>query len=145
MTQITPVEELLEETRALISAGKELAVRLAYKLYILRENGEWERYGHTTFPKFCQEELELPQSTTSKYLTIAEYYQATYQPEDIGSVDAEKLYLSAKLEGTPEENLAKAKTWSRDDFKQNKAEIQPHEFERVCYCKVCGMSEERHT
>jgi len=134
---------LVEETRGLLKTGKELLVKVAYNLHSLRESGEWKGQ-YESFPKYCQEEFELSQSTTSKYLAVADFFAAKYQPEEIGPVDIEKLYLSAKLEGSPEENLAKAKTWSRDDFKVAKSEDEPHAFERVCYCKVCGLSEERH-
>ena len=142
-TEITLVEELVEETRGLLTRGKELLVQVAYNLYTLRESGEWKGE-YDTFPKYCQEVFELSQSTTSKYMAVAEYFSAKFLPEEIGPVDIEKLYQSTKLEGSPEENLSKAKTWSRDDFKQNKGEVDPHPFERVCYCKVCGLSEERH-
>lgn len=134
---------LIEETRSLLKTGKELLVKVAYNLHSLRESGEWKGE-HESFPKYCQEEFELSQSSTSKYLAIADYFSQKYLPEEIGPVDIEKLYQAAKLPGTPEENLSRAKTWSRDDFKQNKSETEPHPFERVCYCKVCGLSEERH-
>jgi hypothetical protein len=142
--EITIVEELVEETRGLLTRGKELLVKVAYNLKALKDSGEWEKYGHDTFPKFCQEELDLSQSNTTKYLTIAEYFSEKFSPEDIGPVAIENLYLASKLPGDLEENLAKAKTWRREDFKQDKAETTPHEFARVCYCSVCGLSEERH-
>ena len=142
-TSITLVEELVEETRGLLTRGKELLVQVAYNLYTLRESGEWKGE-YDTFPKYCQEVFELSQSTTSKYMAVAEYFSAKFLPEDIGPVAMENLYLSTKLEGSPEENLSKAKTWSRDDFKIAKSEDEPHAFEKVCYCKVCGLSEERH-
>lgn len=135
---------LLQETKELLTRGKEILVRVAYNLHSLRESEEWKQYGHDTFPKFCQEELELPQSSVSKYLAVAEFFAREYQPEQIGPIDIEKLYLSSKLEGTPEENLAKAKTWSRDDFKQNKAEIEPHEGKWITYCDICKLSQANH-
>lgn len=142
-TEITLVDELVQETRGLLTRGKELLVQVAYNLHTLRESGEWKGE-YETFPKYCQDVFELSQSSTSKYLAIADYFSQKYLPEDIGPVDIEKLYAAAKLPGTPEENLSRAKTWSRDDFKKEKAEITPHEFERVCYCSVCGLSEQNH-
>lgn len=139
----TLTTSLEEETRGLLKTGKELLVKVAYNLHSLRESGEW-REEHDSFPKYCQATFELSQSSTSKYLAIADYFSAKFLPEDIGPVDIEKLYASTKLEGSPEENLSRAKTWSRDQFKTNKAAIEPHEFVRVCYCSVCGISDERH-
>jgi len=142
-TEITLVEELIEETRGLLTRGKELLVKVAYNLHTLRESGEWKGE-YETFPKYCQEVFELSQSSTSKYMAVAEYFSAKFLPEDIGPVAMENLYLSTKLPGSPEENLSKARTWSRDEFKQEKNEVAPHAFMKVCYCSVCGLSEERH-
>lgn len=141
--EVMVFQEMLEETRGMLSIGKELAVRVAYRLLTLSKSDVWKGE-HKTFPKFCQEELDIPQTTTSKYLSIATHFSEKFSPEDIGPVAIENLYLASKLPGDLEENLAKAKTWRREDFKQDKAETTPHEFARVCYCSVCGLSEERH-
>lgn len=142
MNEITLVEELVEDTKVLLTKGKQLLVQVAYNLHTLRESGEWKGE-YETFPKYCQEVFELSQSSTSKYMAVAEYFSAKFLPEEIGPVDIEKLYQSTKLEGSPEENLSKAKTWSRDDFKVSKSE-EEHEPEWIKYCKKCGLAEQRH-
>lgn len=143
-TPLTAPQQLIENTRELWNQGKKVMIQVAWNLLKIRESGEWEKYGHKTFQQFCQEELDISQSQTSKLIQVADYYLEKYTPEEIGACDYERLYASTKLPGTPEENLSKALTWSRDDFKQNKAEIEPHPFVEVCYCKTCGLSKDRH-
>lgn len=135
---------LVQETKELLNRGKELLVKVVYNLHVLRDSEEWKQYGHDTFPKFCQEELEISQGTTSKYMSIADYYFETYRPEEIGPVDIEKLWAAAKLPGTPQQNLDKAKKWSREDFKKDKAETQLHDPKWITYCDVCKLSQTNH-
>lgn len=144
MNEITLVEELVEETRGLLTRGKELLVQVAYNLHTLRESGEWKET-HDTFPKYCQEVFELSQSTTSKYMAVAEYFSGKFLPEDIGPVAIENLYLASRLPGEPEENLSIAKTWSREDFKSQAAEdMGEHEPVWVTYCDKCKKRQDRH-
>ncbi len=119
-------------------------IQVAWNLLKIRESCEWEKYGHDSFQKFLQEELDMPQSQSSKLLIIGEYFLQQYTPEEIGPVAYENLYLATKTEGSVEENLARAKTWRREDFKAHKAEVQPHAIERVVYCKICGLSDATH-
>jgi hypothetical protein len=142
MTQIQT--NLLQETKDLLKVGKELIARVAFNLLALKESGEWEQYGHSTFPKFCEMELELSQGNTSKYLAIAAFYAPVYKAEEIGAVDSEKLYLAAKLGVEPGEALSKARSWSREDFKHDKVEADPHEGKWVTYCDICKLSKDRH-
>lgn len=144
MNTLSTNEQLIVETKALWNQGKKVMIQVAWNLLKIRESGEWEKYGHKTFQQFCQEELDISQSQASKLIQVADYYLDKYTPEQIGACDYERLYASTKLPGTPEENLSKALTWSRDDFKKEKAELTPHEFEEVCYCKVCGLSKANH-
>ena len=89
MTQIQT--NLLQETKDLLTAGKELLVRVAYHLLALKESEEWKQYGYENFPKFCQEELDLSQTTTSKYLAVASHFSEKYLPEEIGPTPMENL------------------------------------------------------
>lgn len=136
------VPSLIEETRNLWNQGRKVMIQVAYNLYRIRNSDGWS--GYDTFPKFCEQELDIGQSQTSKLLTIADFYLDKYSPEQIGPVAYENLYASAKLGGDPEIALARAKTWSRDDFKKEKAEVQPHEGEWITYCKICELSQANH-
>lgn len=144
MTTLQTNDQLILDTKTLWDTGKKVMIQVAWNLLKIREGGEWEKYGHKSFQQFCQDELDIPQSQTSKLLIIGEYFLKEYTPEQIGPVAYENLYLATKTEGSVEENLARAKTWRREDFKQHKAEVAPHLFEEVCYCKVCGLSKANH-
>jgi hypothetical protein len=142
---MTPTLELISQTKELWNQGKKVMIQVAYNLLKIREGEEWKQYGHDSFQKFAQDELDIPQSQTSKLLIIGEYFLKEYTPEQIGPCDYERLYSAAKLEGTVEENLAKARTWSRDDFKQSRAEeIGEHEAKWVTYCDVCKKAQSNH-
>jgi len=137
-------EQLIQTTKELWNQGKKVMIQVAWNLLKIRESGEWEKYGHKTFQQFCQEELDISQSQASKLIQVADYYLEKYTPEQIGPVDYERLYASTKLPGTPEENLSKALTWSRDDFKKEKAEITIHDPKWITYCEVCKLSQSNH-
>jgi len=143
-TTLTAPQQLISDTKELWNQGKKVMIQVAWNLLKIRESGEWEKYGHKTFQQFCQEELDISQSQTSKLIQVADYYLEKYTPEEIGACDYERLYASTKLPGTPEENLSKALTWSRDDFKKEKAEITPHEPAWNTYCTVCNLSKDNH-
>lgn len=134
---------LLEETRELWNTGKKVMVQVAWNLFQLRELGDWKE-SSDTFPKFCDEQLGIKQSQTSKLLTIADYFLREKTPEEIGAIDYELLYAAAKLPGTVDENLAKAKTLTRDDLKKEKAEVAPHTPDWCTYCATCGLAQTNH-
>ncbi len=136
------ISGLIEETRALWNQGKKVMIQVAWNLKRIQDSGEWS--GHDTFPEFCEKELDIKQSQTSKLLTIANYFLGEYTPEQIGPVDYERLYNAARLPGTVAENLSRAKTWNRADFKEHKAEIDPHAPEWIKYCKICELGELKH-
>lgn len=146
MNELTAPQQLIENTKELWNTGKKVMIQVAWNLLKIRESGEWEKYGHKTFQQFCQEELDISQSQTSKLVQVADYYLQQYSPEEIGPVDYERLYASTKLPGTPEENLSKALTWSRDDFKKEKAELTPHtpSYRMICTEPGCWLAEENH-
>lgn len=145
-TDLSTNEQRIVETKELWSTGKKVMIQVAWNLLKIRESGEWEKYGHKTFQQFAADELDIPQSQGSKLLIIGEYFLDKYTPEEIGPVAYENLYLATKTEGSVEENLARAKTWRREDFKQHKAEVAPHPFQEVSYCGFsgCGLSKANH-
>jgi len=136
------IQDVVAETKALWQTGRKVMVQVAFNLSRIKNSDVWKEYDK--FPKYCEEQLEIQQSQVSKLLTIAEYYLDKFSVEEIGSVDYEKLYQSALLPGSVEVNLAKAKTLSRVELKQEKAEYQPHPYEEVAYCKVCKLSKSNH-
>lgn len=141
MTDII-ISGLIEETRSLWNTGRKVMIQVSANLAKIRESDAWANY--KTFPQFCEEELGIGQSQTSKLLTIADYFLREYTPEQIGPTDYEALYMATKLPGSVEENLAKAKTLKRSELRQEHQELEPHAFESLEICKVCHGSRESH-
>lgn len=137
MTDLT-TQDLITHTRELWNTGKKVMIQVAWNLAQIQKSDAWKNF--KTFPQFCEQELDIQQSQVSKLLTIAEYYLEKYSVEEIGSVDYEKLYKSALLPGSVEENLARAKTLTRAELKEtNVNEGHVHSGEIVKIHKCCGM------
>lgn len=136
------IPNLISETKDLWNTGKKVMIQVAYNLAQIQKSDAWQDY--ESFPKFCEAELDIRQSTTSKLLTIADYYLRSLSPEQIGPVDYERLYQATMLPGTVEENLSKAQTLTRLELKQELNDSEPHTGEFVEYCKFCHVSRANH-
>jgi hypothetical protein len=144
---MTPTLELISQTKELLHAVRGSLIHVARNLHIIRESNEWQ--GHaSSWSEFCESILEIPQSQASKLLGIHQHYiiDGGKDIEDLIGLDYEKAYSARKLPGTVDEQLAKARTLSRTELKHeaNDAEVIPHAFEEVCYCRVCGLSKANH-
>lgn len=127
---------LITEIKELWATGKKVMVEVAGRLAKLREDTDaWAEY--KTFPQFVEAEIGIRQSQTSKLLTIADYFLREYSPEQIGPTDYECLYLAAKLPGSVEENLARAKTLNRSELRSEREEKEPCLHEYASFCKHC--------
>lgn len=135
-------QTLIEETRQLWNQGKKVMIQVAWNLHHIQKSGEWQ--GYDTFPKFCEGEMDIRQSTTSKLLAIANYFLREYTPEQIGDCDYERLYQATMLPGTVDENLAKAKTLTRTELRQELNESEVHTGEFIEVCKHCYVSRANH-
>jgi len=110
-------------------------IQVAWNLAQIQKSDAWK--GFKTFPQFCEDELGIGQSQTSKLLTIADYYLDKYSPEEIGPTDYEALYMATRLPGSVEENLAKAKTLKRSELRAERQETAPCEHDFEFFCKHC--------
>ena len=143
MNQITTeVVEVIEQTKALWTQGRKVMIQVAYNLQVIKNSEAWKEY--ETFPKFCEEVLDIRQSTTSKLLTIAQYFLREYTPDQIGPTDYESLYAATMLPGTVEENLAKAKTLTRRELREELNDSEPHTHEWIEICKHCSIRNNGH-
>ncbi len=136
---------LIEETINIFRGLRVNTLVAMQKLYQLHESGEWkDKEGN--WGSFVEEHLQISQSFASKLLTTYKHYviEGGMEENQLSGVDHEKLYLAAKIEGTPEEKVAKAKTLSRAELRQEYQEDKPHAFEAKTICKVCGGSLENH-
>lgn len=64
--------------------------------------------------------------------------------EEISGLDNEGLYLAIKSGGTAQEVIAKARTLSRLELKQERAENDGHPFQENPNCKVCDLPKFLH-
>lgn len=135
------IPSLIEETKNLWNQGRKVMIQVAWNLKKIQDSGEWEG---ETFPKWAEAELDISQSQTSKLLTVANYFLREKTPEEIGPVAYESLYMATMLPGTVDENLAKAKTLTRLELKQELNESEPHPGEFIEVCRHCYVKRENH-
>lgn len=114
---------------------------LIYKIF---EEKLWEgRY--SSFGEFVEGGLGKSQGWASKQLAVYRHFHLEGGiDQEALELDTEKLYLASKTEGTPEEQLSRAKTLSRSELKAEKNEAQPHKGEFRSVCTVCWTPEETH-
>ncbi len=144
---MTPTLELLQETKEAFANVRGSVVVAMQRLYKVHESNAWEGVC-SSWSEYVESELGISQSFASKLLSVNQHYlvEGGYSPENIAGIDYEKLNMARTLPGTVEEQVAMARTLSRKELKETKndAEVTPHAFEEVCYCKVCGLSKANH-
>jgi hypothetical protein len=92
----------------------------------------------STWGEFVEEGLGKSQGWASKQLTVHEHFtlKGGIPTEDL-NIDTEKLYMAARLEGSTEEQIEKARTLSRYELKQERNDEAPHEHVPICaICRV---------
>lgn len=131
---------LLEEAKLKFSRFRESVVDAMAVLYDVQLGKEWEAVA-SSFGEYVESELQISQSFASKLLTTYKHYciDANLSQDKIKGIDYEKLYLAAKTEGTPEEQLAKARVLTRRELKEERNDEEPHEHIPVNICKVCSV------
>lgn len=120
-----------------VSATRHLLHRIfAEKLYEGR---------YSSFGEFVENGLGKSQGWASKQLAVYRHFHLEGGiGQDALELDTEKLYLASKTEGTPEEQLSRAKTLTRSELKQEKNEAQPHKGDFASICRTCWVEEENH-
>lgn len=102
-------------------------------LYTIWEKDLWsEQYSSLgEFLDVCG----VSRSQASRLITVYARFRDVPQLE---TVDPERLYLAAKLDGTPEEQFAKAATLSRAELKeQDVFEKTGKEHDHSYICRIC--------
>lgn len=131
---------LLDQTKEAFANVRSSVVVAMQKLHQVQEQEAWKEVSGS-FSEYVESELGISQSFASKLLTVNRHYliEAGYSPENITGIDYECLYLAAKTEGTPEQQLAKAQTLSRRELKEERNDEQPHEHLPITICKTCSL------
>lgn len=136
---------LLEQTKKAFADVRSSVIVAMQKLYQVKEEGAWESVA-SSWGEYVESELGISQGFSSKLLSVNKHYllEANISPEKIENIDYECLYLAAKTEGTPEEQIEKARTLTRLELKQTKNDEAPHTPDFVEYCKTCHVTRVNH-
>lgn len=145
MTALKTTEHLLPHTKVAFQSIKQNVIVAMQLLAAVQELKVWESVA-SSWSEYVESELGISQGFASKLLSVNKHYllEGGYSPANIEGCDYEKLYLASKTEGTVEEQLAKAKTLSRSELKQERNEIKPHAPDYHEVCTVCWLSKTNH-
>lgn len=137
MNEITLVEELVENTRALLNAVRGSSIKIGQNLYEIKQSLPKDQ----DWGDFLRDQFDISEGFASKLMTIHRVFvlEGGVSQEQLEGIDGEKLYIAAKLEGSPEEKIAKARVLTRRELKDEKNEEAPHEHIPVSICKVCSI------
>jgi len=138
MTSLTT--GLIAHTKELLHAVRGSLIKVGENLYRIKQSNEWQQYADN-WGQFVESELEISQSQASKLQNIYEHFvvKGGLDASQLEGTDYEKLNAVRKLSGSPLEQLAKAKTLSRRELKQEKGDEQPHEHEPITICGICQI------
>lgn len=136
-TALTPFGEKVEQTRQLLNAVRGSSVRIGQNLYEIKQDLPKEQ----DWGDFLRDQFDISEGFASKLMTIHRVFvlEGGMSQEAIEGIDGEKLYLAASLEGSAEEKLAKARTLTRREIKDEKNDEAPHPHEWIEICKKCSI------
>lgn len=127
---------LIVQTRDLLHAVRGSLIKVAQNLCEIRKEISSENWGH-----FLEGQFGISESFASKLLTVNRVYllEGGLSPEKLEGIDYERLYMAAKLEGTPEENVEKARLLTRRELKEERNDEEPHEHQEIKICRICSV------
>lgn len=133
MTQLTNNQMVLQDCVAAFHKARGSVVEAMPMLYEIWENELWS-VKYSNLGEFL-DECGISRSQASRLITV---YARFKDVPELESVDPERLYLSAKLDGTPEEQFEKAKLLSRAELKEQ-ASFEETGQEHTCeaICRTC--------
>lgn len=131
---------LLQETKDAFANMRHSVLDAMVKLAQVKEQVAWEQVA-PNWGQYVESELGISQSFASKLLTVHTNYFVLggLSQEKLQGIDYECLYLAAKTEGTVEEQVAKARTLTRRELKEERNDDKPHDHEPVSICKICQI------
>lgn len=115
------IPSVIEKCIALAHEGRQVMSLFAETLYEVAEQELW-REKADSFSEFCEEHLKISQSQSSKILSVYKRFciEGNFAPNVLSSVSLENAYLSLRLEGSPKEQLEKARTLRRQELSAQK-------------------------
>lgn len=137
---------LLEKTEQLFHSARKSFIEAVAHLYKVQQTDAYKDK-YETWGEFV-EALGLSQSSASKMLSVYTHFvlEGGLSHAKASEVELEKLYLAKSLEGTPEEQFAKAELLSRQEIKAQKVlEKEGHECEHLETVEICKNCHQRIT
>jgi hypothetical protein len=133
------INPILQEAASCFKGARKNLMEGVSLLYKIRAESLYEpRYD--TFSDYLESECQVSDSWASKALTTFQYYvvESGLSHAKLEGTDLEKLYLSVKAGGSPEEKLSKAQTLTRQELKlEIREEVSPHEHNWIQFCSIC--------
>lgn len=128
---------LIQQTKDLLNAVRGSSIKIGENLHNLKTQLPED----TNWADFIRDEFDISESFASKLMTVFKAFvlEGGVSQERLEGIDSEKLYLAAKLEGTPDEKIAKASTLTRRELKEERNDEEPHEHIPVSICKTCSI------
>jgi len=129
---------LIEQTRLLLQAVRGSSIKIGENLYKIKQ----EMTVGTNWGDLIRDEFDISESFASKLMSIYKGFviDGGLSREKLEGIDGEKLYLALKLEGTPEEKIAKAATLTRREIREERVDDgHVHSGETIEIHKCCGM------
>lgn len=128
---------LIQQTKDLLNAVRGSSIKIGENLHNLKTQLPED----TNWADFIRDQFDISESFASKLMTVFKAFvlEGGVSQERLEGIDSEKLYLAAKLEGTPDEKIAKASTLTRRELKEERNDEEPHEHIPVSICKTCSI------
>jgi hypothetical protein len=133
------INPILTEAASCFKGARKNLMEGVSLLYQIRSESLYEPL-HDSFSDYLESECHVSDSWASKALTAFQYYvvESGVSHAKLEGTDLEKLYLSVKAGGSPEEKLAKAQTLTRQELKlEIREEVAPHEHNWIQFCSIC--------
>lgn len=142
-TSITP--RTLEDAVDCFNTARYNLFEGAVHLHTISKQELWKDHA-SSFGEWVEENCKISQSMASKLISVVQHYEIEggLSHEKLVGIDAEKLYLAAKLPLPTEEQLEHARTLTRAELKISKAEGDAHTPEFGSFCKHCWLAESNH-
>ena len=144
MNELLIPQELsvLDKSIYLAQFGKKVFNVLRPLVYEVYEKELWQgRF--SSFNEYVQstDGLGISPGYASKLRQNEAHYVISggLSPEKLEGIDNESLYMASKLPGTPEEQVAMAKTLTRQELRETKNEVEPCVHDPVQICGKCHI------
>lgn len=128
--------DLVNQTKQLLNAVRGSSIKIGENLYNIKQQVQ------TDWGDFLRDEFDISEGFASKLMSIHKSFviDGGISQEKLEGIDGEKLYLALKLEGTPEEKIAKARLLTRREIREEAVDDgHVHSGETVSIHKCCGL------